>query len=261
MMRLILMCLSVTGSLYAQDYFPLGKNSYWIYNVYKDSKLINDDSTVYNADITRNDTVFYKFIHHYRENNHVANTDTILLYHNPKDKNTVMRDKRNQKAIYDTAIYAKHIFTSGDWWKYQGSLDTIKVKHIGDYTVTAGAFHNCYSFLPQYIFAPNVGVIKMYQGNASSFSDLVRYYIASAPASVLLKQTDKPAIYPNPVVNYIHIKGDSTYTYTIANNNGMVCKMGKSTDGIIDASNLKTGLYFIKLSNNQASVTYKIVKR
>jgi hypothetical protein len=75
------------------------------------------------------------------------------------------------------------------------------------------------------------------------------------------------AVYPNPTSGLITIevavKADNPVTYAIADQNGKLIETGQfSQSGYsINLSNQQTGIYFLRLSDRQSKVTYKIIKQ
>ncbi len=70
-------------------------------------------------------------------------------------------------------------------------------------------------------------------------------------------------IYPNPTNSKVNIKGDWMSSFEIFNNAGI--KVGESdksgNDINIDLSDLESGMYIIKVSNNSASSFHKVIKK
>lgn len=74
-------------------------------------------------------------------------------------------------------------------------------------------------------------------------------------------------VYPNPTSGLITIEiaasEDNPVTYVIADQNGKLIETGQfSQCGYsINLSNQQTGIYFLRLSDRQSKVTYKIIKQ
>lgn len=70
-------------------------------------------------------------------------------------------------------------------------------------------------------------------------------------------------IFPNPVTSIVHVElvnKNSNANYTIMNNIGQIVKFGK-TNNKIDVSNLKSGIYILKIDDNSKSLIAKFIKR
>lgn len=262
MKRTFLALLMILGvcSTYSQDYFPLIKGSYWIYKVYQDGVLSYSDSTLYQDEAELNDTTFYLFVHHYIENNTISSTDTFFLYENYSDNNAIMLSNRNQPII-DSAVYAKHTYEDGEWWIAHKipQDDTIKVESIGDLTVSAGTFNNCFMQGDEYIFASNVGIIKILLWNETSYFDLVRYHI---PSSTGINKTTKQnfQVFPNPSNDIIKIPNMVNSNYRIVKPNGQIIKTGIISNTNVDISELKPGIYIIDITKERKRYSTRFVK-
>ena len=71
------------------------------------------------------------------------------------------------------------------------------------------------------------------------------------------------SLYPNPTTGIINMKDISDYSYKIYTINGQLIESRKYDSNIIDISNQKAGIYFIKLTNNNTLQEYytKIIKQ
>ncbi|HJR99298.1 MAG TPA: tetratricopeptide repeat protein, partial [Flavobacterium sp.] len=72
----------------------------------------------------------------------------------------------------------------------------------------------------------------------------------------------EPFAYPNPATTTITIKNYDykNFNYSFFDFESTLISEGKSTDGIIDVSNLKPGFYILKTSTTNSSHTFKIIK-
>lgn len=70
------------------------------------------------------------------------------------------------------------------------------------------------------------------------------------------------SVYPNPANNILYVNSDNEGTYQIFNILGDNISNGKLSDNLntIDVSNLKSGVYFINVSNGQAVTKVKFIK-
>jgi endonuclease I len=113
-------------------------------------------------------------------------------------------------------------------------------------------------------------ILNTLQGNRNPFID--NPYLASiiwnGPAAnetwglLTIKQNSLSQIivYPTITTDYIYISNpnNNNFTYSIYNNIGQNIKTNTTTDKI-DISNNSKGLYFIKLTNDDFTNTYKII--
>ena len=70
-------------------------------------------------------------------------------------------------------------------------------------------------------------------------------------------------IYPNPVENVLKISastGDFEGSFTIINMIGQQVKSGKVTQDGIDVNEMKSGVYFVQVTDGQNTITKKFVK-
>lgn len=250
----------LTLNVISQDYFPLVQGSYWVYDVYQDGSLSYQDSVAYNESRTLNDTAFYLFVHHYIENDTISMTDTFYLYDNFEDQQTVMLSNRNQPVI-DSAVYGKHSYTDGEWWiaKKIPENDTINVSNIGQVTVSDGTFSDCFMQGDEYIFAPDIGIIKIKLWNDESYYDLVRYYIPSQTSvkSIIHKPIE---VYPNPARNFINVTGVVNTNYQILTVSGKLIQAGFLESSRIDISALRRGNYILKIQIADGFFSTQIIK-
>ena len=78
---------------------------------------------------------------------------------------------------------------------------------------------------------------------------------------VLIENNKMLEIYPNPVKNYVVVKGFSSgVTVCIYDLNGSMVRMTENVNEEIDLSDLIPGIYFLKISTGETMKTYKIVK-
>ena len=74
--------------------------------------------------------------------------------------------------------------------------------------------------------------------------------------------TDNISIYPNPVNDILNIKlkDNQKISFVITDINGREIISKTSNDNNINVSNLKKGIYFVKITNDNSSITKKIIK-
>ncbi|PCI98018.1 MAG: hypothetical protein COB15_06710 [Flavobacteriales bacterium] len=96
----------------------------------------------------------------------------------------------------------------------------------------------------------------------SCFSDTITQTVNIAATGIEnMSYKNNLTIYPNPANNFIEIKTDLKY-----NRISIIDVTGKTVQRInseakIDVSNLKSGIYFIKIINKEGSITNKFVKQ
>jgi hypothetical protein len=107
-------------------------------------------------------------------------------------------------------------------------------------------------------------------GSKSAFSKTFK--IRNAESLILLNKViiTKPhiselsniSIFPNPVVDrlYIHNADESVLSFEVYNAIGEDVFSGKMIDNFIDFSNLKSGIYFLKIKNNTEERMMKVMK-
>jgi len=68
-------------------------------------------------------------------------------------------------------------------------------------------------------------------------------------------------LYPNPVVRYLNICFEGEGTMEICSINGMVARKSRiSGNQIIDVSHLTSGMYFLRISNQNRTETGRFIK-
>jgi len=86
------------------------------------------------------------------------------------------------------------------------------------------------------------------------------------PLPNLTKELEAKA-YPNPTKGLITIEAsfsvDNPVTYVIADQNGKLIQTGRffQSSYTLNLSDQHPGIYFLRLSNRQSKVTYKIIKQ
>lgn len=146
------------------DYFPLQLDNRWIF-VQQDEMGVDtaEFGMVIGDELPYFDTTMYalEFIIPDTTNNFISDTSLhlggMLLYNDPSDPDRVMR----WDSVSLQSIFAYHSFQHGDTLLIDG--DQYFSDSIGNVTVPAGSFDNCYylydEFDSGFIFAPGVGWI------------------------------------------------------------------------------------------------------
>ncbi len=87
----------------------------------------------------------------------------------------------------------------------------------------------------------------------------------SASTSARVTEALDVKLYPNPVTDLIHVSLDSDMPYLIRIFNSLgqqlVSTNGNARETIVNVSNLKPGIYFVRIESDGKTGTYKIVKQ
>lgn len=95
--------------------------------------------------------------------------------------------------------------------------------------------------------------------NAPSFSSVNIVWEALGTGVNEMVSNDNVQIFPNPTKNIFHIKGDNISEIEILNFAGSLIFKNNSTTRI-DMSNLKNGIYLVRIKTNSGIVVKKLVK-
>lgn len=241
-------------------------NSLWYYG---DSGTVNNYGVPQRAvDLTG----VYSGIVAYTSASHLL-SDSVYgyMFNNPNYKignfpSTGIRNKDGNNSIFSSDIVTD-VWTSALSARSTGLALALQIGHTNDYihnrrinTLSSGNT-NVDNAIPQ--AAANVRCVK----------DMPRYdgTIPATPATAnqvsLNKAIDKLAVpilsetklYPNPVKDILYINTDKYTMYKIYDMAGVLVKSGKFSDKHINISNLKEGIYMIRLNNNETS--FKIIKQ
>ncbi|MDA3890876.1 MAG: T9SS type A sorting domain-containing protein [Salinivirgaceae bacterium] len=89
------------------------------------------------------------------------------------------------------------------------------------------------------------------------------YYYSSHLVGVLETKPQQLNIYPNPTIDHVNINNSdlNDQPYIVYNINGLIVSQGKLQNYTIDVSQLKKGLYFIKIADKQRQYNAKIIKQ
>lgn len=120
------------------------------------------------------------------------------------------------------------------------------------------------------IYPTNSCVITATNTNSCGGSTTVNFTIIvdGVPLSVQNFKDKEFTIYPNPANNTLNIQLPEIYKnnslVTISNSLGQIISSKNNTnenEQTLDISNLSSGVYFIKITNNEASTTKKFIKQ
>ena len=252
----------VAFTILAQDYFPMDINNTWTFE-----KLDTNGAII--------GSNYMEF-----ENNYtVNNLDVFLAVDNITDstgttiiKHQLYNDTVNNNDIYIIieGIHQKfwqHNYTEGDKWAWFHD-DSVAVQYLGSVSVPAGDFNDCYlitmgNYLG-YVFAPNVGMIKVIQNGKEKFI-LTEFNTLVTDISILpLNISADFVVYPNPtdgVVNF-DLESKDLVTIDVLNKYGTVIEKTNIVDQriSIDLSDYVDGVYFVNAIGNNKSKVQTIVK-
>jgi len=97
----------------------------------------------------------------------------------------------------------------------------------------------------------------------TSYGEVEDYTIAVEDGITVLKEpvAETVKIYPNPAENILYIKAGNEYKYQILTISGKIIKEGVSTNELskIKVKGLKSGIYIIKIIENQKSIIKKLI--
>lgn len=105
-------------------------------------------------------------------------------------------------------------------------------------------------------------IIKSYAYNSVPNATIAAGQISSN--EIVINQMDAITIYPNPTIEQINIQNPEfgNSNYMIYNSIGQLVIQGKTENGIIEFKDLKSGVYFLKISNLEGKDggMHKIIK-
>lgn len=89
------------------------------------------------------------------------------------------------------------------------------------------------------------------------------YYYSTHLVGVAETESLNLSFYPNPTHDFVHFSNSSlnNQSYTVSNLNGQIVSHGKLLNNAINISNLKKGLYFIKIADKQTLYFAKVLKQ
>lgn len=193
------------------------------------------------------------------------------MFNNPNYKignfpSTGIRNKDGNNSIFSSDI-ATDVWTSALSARSKGVALALQIGHTNDY------IHNRRM---NALSSGNPGVdnaIPQAAANVRCVKDVPRYdgTIPATPAtgkqvnqSKAVEKTVAPILsetklYPNPVKDILYINTEKETLYKIYDMAGVLVQSGKFSDKHISVTNLKEGIYMIRLNNNETS--FKIIKQ
>lgn len=238
--------------LFAQDYFPLAVGNKWEYASVDSNETFSlqitsakniDNLTIYNlSQISQRDI------------------SELEIYTHPKNNNDILvKSYQNEwEKIF------QHTYKKGDEWLFEGEV--LIADFVGTVSVPAGTFHSCYfvryTSLPTgYIFAPNIGLIKLIgtDGNVE-----LKSYTVNLPITANFKTEFEGNLkgYPNPCHDQFTIENSykilKIEIYNLSNE--LVLSTGSLNliKNNINTSSLSSGIYFVRAYKDESN--YSILK-
>jgi hypothetical protein len=144
--------------------------------------------------------------------------------------------------------------------------------HTRVYSVGAG-FNTFYAVAQNYVETTGTGVASFYGELTLTF---VPYALGAAPEETAALTTEEAvensdlSVYPNPAADVLNItylaKTEGYFTVNILDQTGRTVKTIINEAGVekttaVDISSLAQGIYFVRLTNGDTTVTKKIVKK
>ncbi|MCX7986217.1 MAG: Ig-like domain-containing protein, partial [Bacteroidales bacterium] len=155
--------------------------------------------------------------------------------------------------------------------KKNGSLKivaTVNPADATDKTVTWSSSDTTVAIVNQYgfVFARANGsvVITATANDGSNVSASITIHIINQPTAIPTTGVKEFAIYPNPAMNYITIANHQKVSKIdfVAIDGRLIMSLNKIQSGVIDISNLPSGLYTLKVYSNDNSInTIKLMKK
>lgn len=252
---LILFC--ITSEIISSDYFPLEVGNKWVWNSYWDKneapvEITNKITSTY----TNGDTIFYNTCQ-YSSDSTICDTDPDFFYSLISSPNEIYYPDGSDNTFF------LHSFVGIDS-AYVLDEEKEKVEYIGQVSVTAGTFDSCY-VVGLHVFAPNVGYIASYWDKTRTLpfqQEIIAYNVSISTKLSEIKTESRPSLYPNPIKDNLYINNTDYINFVhIYNLKGDVLIQMNNPEGIINLSELSSGIYFIELiySDNRKEIQ-KIIK-
>lgn len=213
---------------------------------------------------------FYSGIIAYTSASHLSGDPVYgYMFNNPNYKignfpSTGIRNKDGNNSIFSSDIVT-NIWTSALASRSKGVSLALQIGHTNDY------IHN----RRMNVLSGQIdGAVPQAAANVRCVKDMPRYdgtipatlAIATANHVKLNKAIDKLSVpvlsetklYPNPVKDILYINTDKDTMYKIYDMAGVLVQSGKFSDKHINVSNLKEGIYMIRLNDE---TVFKIIKQ
>jgi hypothetical protein len=260
---LILFLVVFSGTVKAQDYFPMSIGKYWVYDLYDASgNSLGEDSVIIKySDVLDGNT---RFLYVGFSSQGI---DTVV-YYNDKDNTNNVRGIKIVLSIPFNLKLAQHQYANGDSWNE--GLVPFKVSFIDTTNVPADNYLNCFMVSAdtniygeiinqKFIYAPDVGLVRQYEKGILT-RQLKRFGVENLTSfSVNLSDSDFK-IYPNPTTQMIFFNDcyDLVDLYDLSGNN--VWKE-KNVCHSLNLSNLKQGVYVLKIVKNDNTQFVSVIKK
>lgn len=259
----------------AQDYFPMKVGKYWISDVIDTAtnSVIGIDSSFFSRFyMSGSDSVYVlkSMVHFFIGKDSI---DSLKFYNH----NTVKRDVWNKNKVMDFKLF-QHTYNNGDNWAVGVCpvpfCYAVAATSVGAISVPAGTFSNCFKVsnnvdpnfvnIQDFIFAPNIGTIKVMENN-KDIKRLLRYGLITSTKPKIKKEIVEATIYMNQDRNILNViipdgnKADLTVLNMLGNS--IIIKSIHLSRNEIDLSKLPSGNYIIKLQTEKGQFTKLITKK
>lgn len=240
-------------------------NSLWYYG---DTGTVNNYGVPQRAiDLTG----VYSGIIAYSSASHLSGDPVYgYMFNNPNYKignfpSTGIRNKDGNNSIFSSDI-ATDVWTAALSARSTGLALALQIGHTNDYihnrrinTLSSGNT-GVDNAIPQ--AAANVRCVKdvpRYDGTIPATPTTGKQINQSkAVEKIVVPILSETKLYPNPVKDILYISTDKNTTYKIYDMAGVLVQSGKFVDKHINVSNLKEGIYMIRLNDE---TTFKIIKQ
>lgn len=244
----------------------------------------------YNATITGNGTIYYTTDGNDPSNSSPSGVNQVNV---PINQNIVLKARLGNGQIFSRKYFVGQIPVKAMYFKPPASWNPNSVCSFinwvqpetmvdifgpGDKMNAAceGWFKSSFPFYETWISFNNcspTGMPPYYQGISILAEDTIFYDFSSGPISnppACLLTVNDPSkkiaivkIFPNPVQDYVNIESDKNFiAYDIIDESGKQILSKDFKENKIDISNLKIGVYFIKLKSlsNETNIV-KFIKK
>lgn len=247
--------------MFGQDYFPNQVGSLHVYNILENSVIAGTDSTSCIQSKIKGQTTYYTL----KVNRKYFDNRSISINSEIRNDSLIPNDIYLSDNANNWGKIAQHNYTGSEVWF---NNDTLKVKFVGNVTVPAGTFSNCYSILNMsgfgIVVAPGVGMIKHKIDNIEEL-ELKSYNL---PLGEILKtNTSKFQIelYPNPCNNTVFIsclkKGDIINIRDISGKTLFNQQVNETNIMNLDLELWDSGMYILTLLSEKGNYyTSKLIK-
>jgi len=243
----------------------------------------------YNATITGNGTIYYTTDGTDPSSNSPSGVNQVNV---PVNQNIILKARLGNGQIFSRKYFVGEIPVKAMYFKPPASWNPNSVCSFINWVqpetmvdiygpgnkmtaVCEGWFKSSFPFYETWIWFNNcsTGLPPYYQGVSALAEDTIFYDYSEGPISnppACLLAVNDPSkkiaivkIFPNPVQDYVNIESDKNFiAYKIIDESGKLILNKDFKSSKIDISNLKAGLYFIKLKSldNETNIV-KFIKK